>query len=151
MVPSPLLPWVLISLHASSLICRPGFKNNGRAQQWGARVCVGELGELGRTGMHCCSHGFLLSGEGPKAHIRKLAECIRWSYGAGIVLRLGNIARLELNYCIPMGVQTGDRYVLGIIFHNHIPLSSNFILFWTWLISSVTFKLQDFKRNEIAK
>lgn len=50
-----------------------------------------------------------LSGEGPRAHIRKLAECIRWSYGAGIVLRLGNIARLELNYCVPMGVQQGDR------------------------------------------
>ncbi|KAB0396642.1 hypothetical protein E2I00_020172 [Balaenoptera physalus] len=44
-----------------------------------------------------------------RAHIRKLAECIRWSYGAGIVLRLGNIARLELNYCVPMGVQGGDR------------------------------------------
>lgn len=51
----------------------------------------------------------LFAGEGPKAHIRKLAECIRWSYGAGIVLRLGNIARLELNYCVPMGVQKGDR------------------------------------------
>lgn len=51
------------------------------------------------------------TGEGPKAHLRKLAEYIRWSYGAGIVLRLGNIARLELNYCIPMGVQSGDRYV----------------------------------------
>lgn len=54
---------------------------------------------------------FAVSGEGPRAHIRKLAECIRWSYGAGIVLRLGNIARLELNYCIPMGVQQGDRCV----------------------------------------
>lgn len=49
------------------------------------------------------------SGEGPQAHLKKLAECIRWSYGLGIVLRLGNIARLELNYCIPMGVQSGDR------------------------------------------
>lgn len=49
------------------------------------------------------------AGEGPRAHLRKLAECIRWSYGAGIVLRLGNIARLELNYCIPMGVQQGDK------------------------------------------
>lgn len=54
---------------------------------------------------------FYFSGEGPKAHLQKLAECIRWSYGAGIVLRLGNIARLELNYCIPMGVQSGDRYI----------------------------------------
>ncbi|KAK2509001.1 hypothetical protein MC885_002379 [Smutsia gigantea] len=42
--------------------------------------------------------------------------CIRWSYGAGIVLRLGNIARLELNYCVPMGVQTGDRICDGVQF-----------------------------------
>ncbi|KAF5929568.1 hypothetical protein HPG69_006290 [Diceros bicornis minor] len=74
----------------------------------------GGFGELFRT------HFFLNAGnlcnlnygDGPKAHIRKLAECIRWSYGAGIVLRLGNIARLELNYCVPMGVQTGDRGTL---------------------------------------
>lgn len=55
------------------------------------------------------SYVCLCSGEGPQAHLKKLAECIRWSYGLGIVLRLGNIARLELNYCIPMGVQSGDR------------------------------------------
>ncbi|KAF3855185.1 hypothetical protein F7725_023240 [Dissostichus mawsoni] len=54
--------------------------------------------------------------EGPKAHLKKLAECIRWSYGVGIVLRLGNIARLELNYCIPMGVQSGDRICDGVQF-----------------------------------
>ncbi|XP_045146717.1 sorting and assembly machinery component 50 homolog [Echinops telfairi] len=78
----------------------------------------GGFGELFRT------HFFLNAGnlcnlnygEGPKAHIRKLAECIRWSYGAGIVLRLGNIARLELNYCIPMGVQGGDRICDGVQF-----------------------------------
>ncbi|KAI7791965.1 sorting and assembly machinery component 50-like protein B, partial [Triplophysa rosa] len=55
-------------------------------------------------------------GEGPRAHLQKLAECIRWSYGAGIILRLGNIARLELNYCIPMGVQSGDRICDGVQF-----------------------------------
>ncbi len=55
-------------------------------------------------------HGICV-GEGPRAHLQKLAECIRWSYGAGIILRLGNIARLELNYCFPMGVQSGDRYI----------------------------------------
>lgn len=53
--------------------------------------------------------GVMCLGDGPRAHLQKLAECIRWSYGAGIVLRLGNIARLELNYCVPMGVQSGDR------------------------------------------
>lgn len=59
----------------------------------------------------CCNMlSVICAGEGPRAHLQKLAECIRWSYGAGIVLRLGNIARLELNYCVPMGVQSGDRY-----------------------------------------
>ncbi|XP_029455983.1 sorting and assembly machinery component 50 homolog isoform X4 [Rhinatrema bivittatum] len=78
----------------------------------------GGFGDLFRT------HFFLNAGnlcnlnygEGPKAHLRKLAECIRWSYGAGIVLRLGNIARLELNYCIPMGIQSGDRICDGVQF-----------------------------------
>lgn len=65
-------------------------------------LCGGITGLMSVTSAHC-------PGEGPRAHLKKLAECIRWSYGAGIVLRLGNIARLELNYCIPMGVQTGDR------------------------------------------
>ncbi|KAK6482757.1 sorting and assembly machinery component 50-like protein isoform X2 [Huso huso] len=78
----------------------------------------GGFGDLFRT------HFFLNAGnlcnlnygEGPQAHLQKLAECIRWSYGAGIVLRLGNIARLELNYCIPMGVQSGDRICDGVQF-----------------------------------
>ncbi|XP_053487216.1 sorting and assembly machinery component 50 homolog A [Ictalurus furcatus] len=78
----------------------------------------GGFGDLFRT------HFFLNAGnlcnlnygEGPRAHLSRLAECIRWSYGAGIVLRLGNIARLELNYCIPMGVQSGDRICDGVQF-----------------------------------
>lgn len=66
---------------------------------------------------------FVCSGEGPQAHLQRLAECIRWSYGAGIVLRLGNIARLELNYCVPMGVQSGDRYAALV------PQNSNVVVF----------------------
>ncbi|KAK1790355.1 hypothetical protein P4O66_014257, partial [Electrophorus voltai] len=46
-------------------------------------------------------------GEGAHANLQKLAECIRWSYGTGLTFRLGNIARLELNYCIPMGIHHG--------------------------------------------
>uniref|UniRef100_A0A665WW77 POTRA domain-containing protein n=1 Tax=Echeneis naucrates TaxID=173247 RepID=A0A665WW77_ECHNA len=78
----------------------------------------GGFGDLFRThfflnaGNLCNLH----YGEGPRAHLQKLAECIRWSYGVGIVLRLGNIARLELNYCVPMGVQSGDRICDGIQF-----------------------------------
>lgn len=75
--------------------------------EWGLTADPGVLEEEGlRLDICWCS-----SGEGPGAHLKKLAECIRWSYGLGIVLRLGNIARLELNYCIPMGVQSGDRWV----------------------------------------
>ncbi|KAM6425491.1 sorting and assembly machinery component 50 homolog [Rhynochetos jubatus] len=78
----------------------------------------GGFGDLFRT------HFFLNAGnlcnlnygDGPRAHLQKLAEYIRWSYGAGIVLRLGNIARLELNYCFPMGVQSGDRICDGVQF-----------------------------------
>ncbi|XP_035280364.1 sorting and assembly machinery component 50 homolog A isoform X1 [Anguilla anguilla] len=78
----------------------------------------GGFGDLFRT------HFFLNAGnlcnlnygDGPRAHLQKLAECIRWSYGVGIVLRLGNIARLELNYCVPMGVQSGDRICDGVQF-----------------------------------
>lgn len=68
---------------------------------------------LHHCSMLCCA------GDGPRAHLQKLAECIRWSYGAGIVLRLGNIARLELNYCVPMGVQSGDRWGSGAIWLLH--------------------------------
>ncbi|KAJ8269555.1 hypothetical protein COCON_G00121620 [Conger conger] len=78
----------------------------------------GGFGDLFRT------HFFLNAGnlcnlnygDGPQAHLQKLAEFIRWSYGVGIVLRLGNIARLELNYCVPMGVQSGDRICDGVQF-----------------------------------
>ncbi|XP_074395340.1 sorting and assembly machinery component 50 homolog isoform X3 [Zonotrichia albicollis] len=78
----------------------------------------GGFGDLFRT------HFFLNAGnlcnlnygDGPRAHLQRLAECIRWSYGLGIVLRLGNIARLELNYCFPMGVQPGDRICDGVQF-----------------------------------
>ncbi|KAM9807943.1 sorting and assembly machinery component 50 homolog A-like [Neosynchiropus ocellatus] len=55
-------------------------------------------------------------GESLQVHLVNLATCVRWSYGLGIVLRLGNIARLELNYCIPMGVQSGDRVLDGVQF-----------------------------------
>ncbi|XP_051976763.1 sorting and assembly machinery component 50 homolog B [Xyrauchen texanus] len=82
------------------------------------RSTKGGLADLFRT------HFFLNAGnlcnlnygEGPRAHLQKLAECIRWSYGAGIILRLGNIARLELNYCFPMSVQSGDRICDGVQF-----------------------------------
>uniref|UniRef100_A0AAX7UVA3 POTRA domain-containing protein n=1 Tax=Astatotilapia calliptera TaxID=8154 RepID=A0AAX7UVA3_ASTCA len=78
----------------------------------------GGFGDLFRTHFFLNAGNLcnLSYGDGPRAHLQKLAECIRWSYGAGIVLRLGNIARLELNYCVPMGVQSGDRICDGVQF-----------------------------------
>jgi len=38
----------------------------------------------------------------------------RLAYGVGIALRIGHIARLEINYCFPVWVQEGDRAVKGI-------------------------------------
>lgn len=43
-----------------------------------------------------------------------LAENIRLSYGAGIVLRLGGIARLEVNYCVPLWARKGDSVNPGL-------------------------------------
>lgn len=45
-----------------------------------------------------------------------LAETLRLSYGAGIVLRLGGIARLEVNYCVPVRSQKGDSVNHGLQF-----------------------------------
>ena len=45
------------------------------------------------------------------AHMSDLMDTLRLSYGAGVVLKLGGIARLELNYCVPVKSQASDRYV----------------------------------------
>jgi len=46
-----------------------------------------------------------------KEGVLSMADAVRWSYGAGLVLRLGGIARLELNYVVPVKVQPNDRSV----------------------------------------
>lgn len=110
----------------SPQVSRPGLKVDQRPHRGGEPGLSKDVCGGPRANGHTSSS--LSSGEGPRAHIRKLAECIRWSYGAGIVLRLGNIARLELNYCVPMGVQGGDRYVLGGSLHRYMALSCHFVL-----------------------
>jgi len=48
-----------------------------------------------------------------RTRLNVLREKIRWSYGAGLVFMLG-IARVELNYCVPLGVQSSDSANHGI-------------------------------------
>src|SRR5438132_842858 len=48
-----------------------------------------------------------------RQNVSSLAENVRLSYGMGVVLTLGGIARLELNYCVPLRTQPKDRYALN--------------------------------------
>eukprot|EP00057_Strongylocentrotus_purpuratus_P016027 XP_011670501.1 PREDICTED: sorting and assembly machinery component 50 homolog B [Strongylocentrotus purpuratus] len=49
-------------------------------------------------------------------HLQKLRQNFRWSYGAGLVLRIGSIARFELNYCMPQAAQATDSICQGLQF-----------------------------------
>jgi outer membrane protein insertion porin family len=45
-----------------------------------------------------------------------LLNKLRYSAGLGIVLSIGHIARFELNYCVPWGLQRGDKGKHGLQF-----------------------------------
>ncbi|KAI0242803.1 Omp85 domain-containing protein [Lamellibrachia satsuma] len=49
-------------------------------------------------------------------NLRQLGQAFRWSYGAGMVFKMGGIARMELNYVVPNGVQQGDSITKGLQF-----------------------------------
>ena len=49
-----------------------------------------------------------------RANAKLLADRVRLSYGMGLMLRLGSAARVELNYCVPVWAQRGDRPVHGV-------------------------------------
>lgn len=46
--------------------------------------------------------------------LEELVQNFRLSYGVGLAMKLGGIARLELNYCVPFKVQAGDRICPGL-------------------------------------
>ncbi|KAL5006426.1 hypothetical protein ScPMuIL_015232 [Solemya velum] len=78
----------------------------------------GGFGELFRTHLFInAGHlGSVSSDKTPKENLWQLVETMRWVYGGGIVLRMGKIARLELNYVVPMSVQKGDSVNPGLQF-----------------------------------
>ncbi|XP_074659888.1 sorting and assembly machinery component 50 homolog B-like isoform X2 [Tubulanus polymorphus] len=51
-----------------------------------------------------------------KYNLAHLAQGLRLAYGAGLVLKMGGIARLELNYCFPVKSQQGDAVNTGLQF-----------------------------------
>eukprot|EP00794_Sanderia_malayensis_P004454 gene4454-5045_t len=46
--------------------------------------------------------------------MNKIVTEARWSYGVGIMMMLGGIARLEVNYCIPRNTKTSDGVNQGL-------------------------------------
>lgn len=53
-------------------------------------------------------------GDNIKESARILTDRYRLSYGMGLMLRLGTVARIELNYCVPLKCQRGDRTHHGV-------------------------------------
>ena len=81
------------------------------------RLGKGGFGELFRT------HMFLTAGNMTNAsetslvkNLDDLSKNVRLSYGAGLAFKLGGVARVELNYCIPVRAERGDKVAPGIQF-----------------------------------
>ena len=56
---------------------------------------------------------FFLLGE---VNVELIKKTIRLAYGIGIALRIGQMGRIELNYCIPALYQRGDQTNPGVQF-----------------------------------
>jgi len=67
-------------------------------------LCSYTLVNLQSTSFAC-----IVAGHHWRESVSSLTEAVRWSYGAGLILRLGGVARLELNYVVPVKVQPMDR------------------------------------------
>lgn len=78
----------------------------------------GGFGDLFRTHffVNCGSIGNVKPDEDLLNNLRALSSDLRLAYGFGIVLKLGEIGRVELNYCIPSKWKKGDIRAPGVQF-----------------------------------
>uniref|UniRef100_A0AAR5Q7D4 Bacterial surface antigen (D15) domain-containing protein n=1 Tax=Dendroctonus ponderosae TaxID=77166 RepID=A0AAR5Q7D4_DENPD len=79
----------------------------------------GGFGELFRTHLflNTGNVGDLCLGKASKGDIVEILKTnVRISYGLGIALRLGNVARLEVNYCFPYKFDKADQTHAGVQF-----------------------------------
>ncbi|KAK6191273.1 hypothetical protein SNE40_003004 [Patella caerulea] len=78
----------------------------------------GGLGDLFRTHffVNAGNLGNISLNNNLRENFWRMAETFRWAYGGGIVLRMGSIARMELNYVIPVQLQRGDSVNPGLQF-----------------------------------
>jgi outer membrane protein insertion porin family len=70
------------------------------------------------TGIIVC----IITGQEMPTSLKAVTKTMRLAYGMGVTLRLGQMARVELNYCIPVLFQREDQpnpgvqYGIGIHF-----------------------------------
>lgn len=78
----------------------------------------GGFGDLIRTHLfvNVGNIGNFNFGDDYQENLKTLLTNVRLAYGAGIVLRIGQVARFELNYVVPTGLQPGDRANSGLQF-----------------------------------
>jgi len=78
----------------------------------------GGIGDLFKTHMFVTAGNignFWLSGQVGKDW-EQVTQNFRLSYGLGIAVKLGGIARIELNYCLPVKASRGDKPAPGLQF-----------------------------------
>jgi len=76
----------------------------------------GGFGDLFRTHVFLTSGNignFWLTGDFRRDR-DALTEDVRLSYGLGLAVRLGGVARIELNYCLPVKAARGDKAAPGL-------------------------------------
>jgi len=76
----------------------------------------GGLGDLFRSHMFVTAGNignFWLTGN-LKTDTESLTQGFRLSYGLGLAIKLGGVARIELNYCIPIKASRGDKAAPGL-------------------------------------
>jgi outer membrane protein insertion porin family len=61
-------------------------------------------------------HYFLITGQEMPTSFQTVMRTVRMAYGIGMALRLGQMGRIELNYCIPALHQREDQPNPGVQF-----------------------------------
>ena len=59
---------------------------------------------------------FDVSSKSLQANIDEAVQDFRLTYGLGLAFKLGGIARIELNYVVPLRTQKGDKPAPGLQF-----------------------------------
>lgn len=79
------------------------------------RPSKGSFGDNFRMHFFCNAGNLInLTNVNVKDSIEALGKDIRLTYGIGLAYRLGQIARIELNYCIPVFHQSEDKLIDGV-------------------------------------